>query len=346
MKKVTFILLLACMLFGLACCASANEPASEKSSKQQLFAMDTVIDITAYGENADKAAAKANQELTRLERLLSVTKQESDVYKINHSGGKSVKVSEDTAQIIAEALKISGRTNGIFDISVYPLVKAWGFTTQQYKVPKDSQIRTLLNNVGFQKIKFDQKEKTVTIEENMALDLGAIAKGYAAKKLSGVMKENGVTNAVLSLGGNVQTIGSKPDGTNWTVAVEYPDTKEHFATLQVGECSVITSGAYQRYFEKDGKRYHHIIDPRTGKPSESGLKSATAVCGDPTQGDALSTSLFIMGAQQAQAYYRQYGGFDYVLLTDQDEVYITQGIKEQFALTSKYHNLKVHIVTP
>lgn len=345
MKKV-FCVLLVCMLLCLASCTPIGNTASSKASKQQLFAMDTVIDITAYGENADQAITMANRELISLEQLLSVTKQDSDVYKINYSGGKSVKVSKDTAQVIAEALKISSRTNGIFDISIYPLVKAWGFTTGQYSVPQDSQIKGLLKNIGYQKIKLDQKEQTVSIGEKMALDMGAIAKGYAAKKLSGVLEENGVASAVLNLGGNVQTVGSKPDGTNWTVAVEYPDTKEHFATLRVAGISVITSGAYQRYFEEDGKKYHHIIDPRTGKPSDSGLKSATVICSDPVQGDALSTSLFIMGEQQAQAFYKQYGGFDYILLSDHDEVYITQGIEDQFALASGYQDLKVHVVTP
>lgn len=345
MKKVLSILL-ACLLLCLASCTPSGVPATGKESKQQLFAMNTVIDIAAYGENADKAIAQANQELIRLERLLSVTKQESDIYQINHSGGKSVAVSEDTAQVIAQALEISKRTNGIFDLSVYPLVKAWGFTTQQYQVPQDSKIQALLQNVDYRKIKFDQKEKTVSIENNMELDLGAIAKGYAAKKLAGIMEQNGLTGAVLNLGGNVQTFGVKPDGTSWTVAVEYPGTKQPFATLQVGETSAATSGAYQRYFEQDGKKYHHIIDPHTGKPSASGLKSATVICGDPVEGDALSTALFIMGAQQAQSYYRQYGGFDYILLSDDDEVYITKGIEGQFKLTTGFQSLKVHVVTP
>lgn len=341
MKKAGFVLICALYLFLTSCGAGAGQSGAVT---QKLFGMNTVVDISAYGIHAQQAVTKANEELTRLDDLLSVTKNKSEIAKINRNAGTKTAVSKEVLEILSKAQTVSKQTGGIFDVTVYPIVKAWGFTTDERHVPEAKTLRTLLPYVDYKKLTLDSTGGTVSLEKNMAIDLGGIAKGYASQKLADTMKQNGVESAVLNLGGNVQTIGQKPGGSNWVVAVEYPGTQEHFAKVSVGEASLITSGAYQRYFEEDGKIYHHIIDPRTGIPAESGLKSATVVCEDPVMGDALSTALFIMGEQSARAYYQQYGGFDYILLNDNDEVFITKGIEDRFTLSNGYQNLKLHIV--
>lgn len=341
MKKLGIVMLCSLLIFLNSCGLGRgqNEPVTQK-----LFGMDTVVDITVYGENAQQAVTKASEELVRLENLLSVTKDKSDIAKINQNAGATTAVSAEVMGILSKAQAVSKQTGGIFDVTIYPVVKAWGFTTDERHVPDRQTLQALLPYVDYKKLLLDPDENTVSMEQNMAVDLGGIAKGYASQKIADTLKQNGIQSAVLSLGGNVQTIGRKPDGGNWGVAVEYPGTQKHFARVEVGETSLITSGAYQRYFEEDGKKYHHIIDPRTGMPADSGLKSATAVCGDPVLGDALSTALFIMGTKGAQEYYRQYGGFDYILLTEDDEVYITKGIENRFSLSDGYQNLKLHVV--
>lgn len=343
MKKAGFVLICALyLLLFLTSCGPA--PGQSDAVTQKLFGMDTVVDITAYGEHAQQAVIKANEELVRLDDLLSVTKDDSDISKINRNAGAKTAVSAEVLEILSKAQAVSKRTGGIFDVTVYPVVKAWGFTTDEHHVPDEKTLRTLLTYVDYKKLTLDSTGGTASLEKYMAIDLGGIAKGYASQKLADTMKKNGVESAVLNLGGNVQTIGQKPDGSNWGVAVEYPGSQEHFARVSVGEASLITSGAYQRYFEEGGKTYHHIIDPRTGMPAESGLKSATVVCEDPVMGDALSTALYIMGEQGAREYYQQYGGFDYILLNDNDEIYITEGIEGRFTLSTGYQNLKLHII--
>lgn len=342
MKKLGIVVLCSLLFFLNSC---SLESGQNEAVTQKLFGMDTVVDITVYGENAQQAVTKANEELVRLENLLSVTKDESDITKINQNAGIKTAVSAEVMEILSKAQTVSKQTGGIFDVTVYPVVKAWGFTTDERHVPDERTLQALLPHVDYNKLLLDFDENTVSMEQNMAVDLGGIAKGYASQKIADTLKQNGVQSAVLNLGGNVQTIGRKPDGKNWGVAVEYPGTQEHFARVDVGETSLITSGAYQRYFEENGKKYHHIIDPRTGMPADSGLKSATVVCGDPVVGDALSTALFIMGTRGAQEYYNQYGGFDYILLTEDDEVYITKGIEKRFSLSSGYQNLKLHVVS-
>ena len=341
MKKLGIVVLCSLLFFLNSCSPGRGQ---NEAVTQKLFGMDTVVDITVYGKNAQQAVAKANEELVRLENLLSVTKDESDIAKINKNAGTKTPVSAEVMEILSKAQMVSKQTGGIFDVTVYPVVKAWGFTTGERHIPDGQTLQALLPYVDYRKLSLDINEGTVGLEQHMSIDLGGIAKGYASQKIADTLKQNGIQSAVLSLGGNVQTIGRKPGGGAWGVAVEYPGTQEHFARVDVGETSLITSGAYQRYFEVDGKKYHHIIDPRTGMPADSGLKSATVVCGDPVLGDALSTALFIMGAQGAQEYYQQYGGFDYILLTSDDDVYITKGIENRFSLSNGYQDLKLHVV--
>ena len=228
-------------------------------------------------------------------------------------------------QLLTAALSASERTGGAFDPTVYPLVKLWGFTDELRKVPSPDERAEALNHVGIQNVSLSGT--TVTLAEGSMLDFGGIAKGYAAERCAELLAQAGVEAALLSLGGNVQTLGSKPDGTLWTVGIANPEApSEAIAKLTFsGSKALVTSGGYQRYFEENGVRYHHILDPKTGCPAESGLTSVTVLADSGTLADALSTALFVMGLDRATDFWRASDDFDAVFLTDSGEIYATEG---------------------
>lgn len=337
MKKSYFnfimvMLLVSSIIIFTSC---QNSDANKKVSKD-IFAMDTYMTVTAYGENAENAVDKAVDEINRLETVLSAEKKESDIYKLNEA--ESETLSDDTKEIVAEALEINKTTQGAFDISIYPLMVKWGFTTQKYNVPSKSEISGLLKNVDSSKIKFDEKSGKIKLPENMKIDLGGIAKGYTSSRVMQIFKECGVTSGLVSLGGNVHALGTKTDGTDWQIAIENPDkSSDYIGVVSVKNKAVITSGGYERYFEKNGKTYHHILDPKTGYPAESGLKSVTIVSDNGTLADALSTSLFVMGKERALDYWREYKNeFDTVLVEDNGNITITDGLKKVFKSNFKF----------
>ena len=214
----------------------------------------------------------------------------------------------------------------------------WGFTTQKYNVPSKSEISKLLKNVDSSKIEFDEKSSSIKLGKNMKIDLGGIAKGNTSSRVMQIFKDCGVTSGLVSLGGNVQALGTKTDGTDWQIAIENPDkSSDYIGVVSVKDKAVITSGGYERYFENNGKTYHHILDPKTGYPAESGLKSVTIVSDNGTLADALSTSLFVMGKEKALDYWREYKNeFDTVLVEDNGNITITDGLKKVFKSNFKF----------
>jgi thiamine biosynthesis lipoprotein len=249
-----------------------------------------------------------------LDGTFSVTDTESDIYKINHADGKSVSVSEDTYALLTKCQKYSEMTDGLFDVSIYPLVKAWGFTTDDMHVPTEKEREQALSVTDYKKIKLLSGNK-VQIGKNMQLDLGAAAKGYLSQKIMELFQTLQVDSAIVSLGGNVQTIGKKQDGSEFVVGITDPsDGTSIYGTLQVCDKAVITSGIYQRYFEENGKRYHHIMDKRTGMPAENSLSSVTVISDDGCMADALATALYVMGEKKAIAFQKEHPEMDIILI--------------------------------
>lgn len=306
--------------------ASSAQPVS-----QEIFAMDTYMTVTAYGDNAQKGVTDAVAEIQRLDNLLSIGKEDSEISKLNKSG--SAALSDDTAVMVAKALDLYKSTGGAFDITVLPLMELWGFTTQEYYVPTEDEIQSTLQRVGADKLTWDESTQTLTLGDKQEIDLGGIAKGFTSSRIMEIFKQDGVTCGMVSLGGNVHLLGTKQDGSAWRVGIQDPDnTDDMLGVLQANDCAVITSGAYERNFEKDGVTYHHIIDPATGKPSNSGLTSVTIVSKDGTLADGLSTSLFVMGKDKAIAYWKQHADeFDTILVDKDRNVYITEGIVGNFS---------------
>ncbi len=300
----------------------------KKECSISFTAMDTYMEITAYTSD-ESVLDEAEQEILRLEALLSVTDEGSEIYAINHADGESVEVSEETYDLLSLALELAEETDGAFDPTIYPLVEAWGFTTGDYRVPEEDEIQTLLGLVDYTKVKLSVG--SVTLPTDTELDLGAIAKGYAADMVCALLEDAGVESALLYLGGNIQAIGTKPDGSAWRIGIQAPESSEYIGVLSVSDAAVVTSGGYERYFTgDDGETYWHIIDPATGYPADSGLLSVTIIADSGSYADALSTALFVMGAEEAIAFWQEHSDFDMVLLTESGEVYVTDGVYEEF----------------
>lgn len=304
-------------------------------AQKEIFAMDTYMTLTGYGERSQEAVEAAAEEIVRLDEMLSVGNENSEIAQINRNG--KGKISEDTEIMLEEAISLFETTKGAFDITVYPLMEAWGFTTQNYQVPDKTVLETVLKAVDASAVQYDSQTGEVVLANGQGIDFGGIAKGYASGRVMQIFEEYGLMSGMVSLGGNVQCYSSKTDGTPWRVGISNPNTGEDgtdlLGVVSVTDKAVITSGGYERYFTdpKTGKTYHHIIDPATGYPAENGLTSVTIVSGNGMLADGLSTAVFIMGREKASDYWRQYGDeFDMILMADDGTVSVTEGLEDSF----------------
>lgn len=343
-RKLIPLGLAGCLLFGG--CAEQREVAQQmlENSEQEnryestSFAMDTVMTFTIIHEDGEELLVDAEQEIRRLENLFSVTLDNSEVKKINENAGKGpVHVSEDTLALLKAGKELGAVTGNTFDIAISPIVKAWGFTEEEHSVPAQETIDSLLPLTNLEDITINEADATVSLEkESMAVDLGGIAKGYASDSVKALLEKKGVESAWFSLGGNVCAIGNKPDGSPWKIAVQNPlDANDYVGLVEVSDTCIVTSGGYQRYFEENGKRYHHIIDPATGWPAESGLVSVTIVCESGTKADALSTALYVMGLEDALDYWRTQDDFEAIFVTADGEVVATEGLEDKFTFEGR-----------
>lgn len=292
--------------------------------------MDTFMSIDAYGENSE-TVEQAKSTVLELEKLLSVTDKDSEIYMLNN--GDTENLSSETFGLISFALEISEKTGGALDPTIYPVLRAWGFTTGEYRVVPEEELRELLNNTGYRKVNITDGK--ITLSEGVMLDLGAIAKGYASQKCSEILRENGVKSALINLGGNIQLVGNRPSGEPWKIGITNPKgegNSEYVGILSASDCAIVTSGNYQRYFEENGVRYGHIIDTKTGKPVDNDLLSVTIISDSGTLCDALSTALFVMGGENAEKYWRENPDFDAIFITKSNEVRVTSGIFDNFTL--------------
>ena len=332
--------------------------AGKNMQTSTLFAMDTVMELQIQG---DEELLREGEALIRsLEKELSVTDENSEIARLNKDGKAAL--TEDVAELMGKALDICDSTDGALDITIYPVLKAWGFTTSEYRVPADEEIQELLENVDYHGVDITSFDATIDsdelsdatgticeIPEGTQVDLGSVAKGYTSMSLYNLFTDKGVTSGLINLGGNVQCIGSKINGDDWKVAVKSPfidSSSGILGVLSVSDLAVVTSGGYERYFEEDGKTYWHILDPKTGKPAENGLVSVTIIGKDGLLCDGLSTALFVKGLDEAIRYYQENRDkeFDMVLVTDDREVYLTEGVADKFSLASEYYNLNTHII--
>lgn len=333
MKKAFASLLLAALLVS-GCSQQPGPdrtevtPATEPVSTTVL-AMDTVMDLTIYGDEA--LLTQAEDTIVQLEDRLSVTRADSEIARLDQAGEGTL--SQETARLLEQGLALCERTDGALDLTIYPVLRLWGFTTGEYRVPAQSEIDALLPQVNYRGVALDPDTGSVTLPQGAQIDLGSIAKGYTGDCLAQLFAEGGVTSGLLNLGGNVQAIGAKPDGSPWRVGIQDPSSADTLAVVEVVDQAVITSGGYERFFEEDGQTYWHILDPSTGTPAHSGVLSATIVGDSGLVCDGLSTALFVMGVDAAAQLWRSQGDFEAVFVTEDGTIYITAGLEETFSLT-------------
>ena len=321
MRRLSALCLALVLLSG---CTSVPAQAAERT----FFAMDTVMTVRIYGDKALLDAAE--DRVKELEALWSVTDEGSEICALNRNG--SAVLSSDAAGLLAGALELCRRTGGALDITIYPVVRLWGFTTGEYAVPEAGVIEELLTRVGYTQVALDEAAGTAALPDGLEVDLGSVAKGYAGDALAALLKARGVESAMLDLGGNIQTVGAKPDGSAWRIGVRAPEGDDILGVVEVADRAVVTSGGYERYFERDGVRYWHILDPETGAPARSGLQSATVIGESGLLCDALSTALFVMGLDRALEHWREYRDFEAVFVCDDGSVTVTAGLEDCFAL--------------
>ena len=316
--------LMSVLLVLCTSCAAANKTQMENIT---FFAMDTVMEIQGEGENCQAALEKAEQEIYRLESLLTLQKEDSDAVKLQESAGKEwITVDASTAALLEQGQALWEETDGAFDLTMAPVTKAWGFGTDHPAVPNQSAITDALSFVDGGAISV-QGTQAMLEKEGMAVDFGGIAKGYAADRAAEVLQENGITAGILSLGGNVRVFGEKADGSLWHIGVQDPqDESALLGIVTLSDGSVVTSGGYQRNFTENGKTYHSIMDPKTGCPAESGLLSVTIVCQDGTRADGLSAALFVMGEEKAIDFWKQHTDFEMILATEDGRLLVSEGL--------------------
>ena len=318
-------------LFLLSGCGAAGEA---EASTRYLTAMDTVMSLTAYGPNRDRALDEAVAEIQRLDSLLSIGSYSSDISRLNRE--KTAVLSPDATSLLESALDLARDTQGVFDPTVYPLVKLWGFYDKDYQVPSRQELSQALALVNYREVSLGE-DGQASLGPGQQIDLGGIGKGYTSQRVTELLRQAGVTSAMVSLGGNIQCLGAKPDGSPWNIGIRDPFGEELYAAVRVTDKAVITSGGYERYFEdpETGTVYRHILDPRTGFPAEMGLSSVSIVTSDGTLGDGLSTALYIMGLEEATRYYQAHrDAFEAVFITDDGTLYATEGLRG--SLTSQH----------
>lgn len=310
--------------------ASSLHPHTEQVSTARNWAMDTHVSIYSSEASSEPAIGAAWEELGRLEGLLSRFVNDSDVWKINQSAGQHpVGISPETWEILTQAVVLSERTMGLFDITVAPLVDLWN-VKHAVEVPSKRRIEREKRSVGFGGLSLDAEGKTAFLKDpGQAIDLGGIGKGFAADRCIGMLQSYGMHAGVVDLGGNVAILGNKADSQPWRVGLRHP--RVHgclIGAIEVNQGAVVTSGDYERYFiDASGRRWHHIIDPRSGFPADSGLISVTVLHSSAMTADALSTALFIAGIEAASGMIEAFPGAEVIMVDNRLNVFITEGLK-------------------
>ncbi len=286
--------LLAAGLLALTGCAAQSAPA-----ETTLFAMTTTMSLTIYGPNREEALAAAVDTIYDLDRRLGVTGPEGAAARLNSSAGEWVELDPDQLDLLARSLDLSRLTGGALDLTAYTALKAWGFPSGDYRVPDPAELEALAAAIDYTALELDLEGQRARLPKNMALDFGAVGKGYTGDRLTTQLREAGISSALLDLGqSSMAAVGGKPDGSPWRIGIgdpQSPQAQAYLGVLELQDQAMGTSGVNQRFFERDGEVYGHILDPDTAAPARTGLASVTVVSPSCLLCDGLSTALFVMG---------------------------------------------------
>ena len=327
MKLNRLIALATATVLLLSGCSQTDKKA-DQTYTDTLF--DTVISVQIL-DPVDEEVLKGCEKLCReYDTKFSMRNEESEIYKINHAKGKAVEVSDDTIEIIKKGIYYGDLSKGAFDITIGSVSKLWDFHTDTPKVPSGKKIASAVSHVNYKDIVI--RDNTVRLPDSKAaLDVGAIAKGYIADRLKDYLKDEGVKHAIINLGGNVLTIGTKTDGSDYNIGIQKPFDKsgQPITSVKVSDKSVVTTGTYQRYFEKNNKIYHHIIDPTTGYPCENNLSSVTIITNSSLTADALSTTCFLLGYEDGMKLVNLLDNVDAVFITNDNKIHYSKNFMKK-----------------
>ena len=330
-KSLIAVILCAVIVFGIV---SYDFISGRSSCEKTGIAMGTVVTFKLYGFGTKNDLDKIETEINGLENsVLSWRKKGSDVYRINESAGSSVSVSPDTAKIIGQCIDISDDCGGVFDITIGNVTKLWDFGGNNQRLPSDDEIKTALGSVGYKNVSISGN--AVRINKGQSLDLGAVGKGFACDKIKDLLTKGRTKSAVVSVGGSLLIYGKR----TFSVGIVNPDNdKQSMGTLKLKDTCVSTSGNYEKYFEKDGKRYHHILNATTGYPATSEFKSVTVVCSSGLLSDALSTVCYIAGYRKSVDILKEYDA-EAVFIFNNNAVKVTDGLADKFTVTDDSYTL-------
>jgi thiamine biosynthesis lipoprotein len=310
--------------------ANKRDAICSEALVRDFFAFNTMNRISAWTDDA-AVLNEAVRLCAHYEHLFSRTNPLSELAQLNAAKGKTVTVEKELASLIGDALSYCEKSKGLFDITMGTVVRLWDF--KKGCMPLENQLTDALSHVGYQKVLV--KDNAVQILDPLTtLDLGGIAKGYIADCLISVLADNGIKSALVNLGGNVAVLGSRPDGTAWRVGLRQPifsslqPTETSFAFIEVSDCSVVTSGTYERAFVHNNAIYHHILDPKTGLPAKTDLLSATVIAKRSVDADGYTTALIIMGLDAALAFVEDCPNIEAVFVTNEGKVYASTGIAD------------------
>ncbi|WP_160678157.1 FAD:protein FMN transferase [Clostridium sp. C8-1-8] len=311
----------------------------------ETLCMGTIISQRVYGINSEIAAIKVEEEMKRLEYIMNFFSENSEVSRINKAAGKyAVEVGAEVLYVLNRAKYFSEVCKGTFDVTVGPLAKLWGIFTDKAKIPTKEEIEQAISCVSYKDISIDNGLGEVRLmKSGESIDLGAIAKGYAADRAMDIYRQYSIESAFVNLGGNVMVLGNKPDNSPWRIGIQNPFLERGvcLGAVNAFDKTVVTSGDYVRFFEKDNKKYHHIIDPRTGYPSDSNLVSATIVADQSIGADAVSTGIFILGLDEGINVVKNLKGMEAIFVTKEKEVHITKGLERDFTFFEGMDDFKV-----
>lgn len=308
------------IILTVAVCTAAFSRSERPPVSETKFLLDTVCTITLYEWSDDENAIMdgAFDLCGRYDKLLSTTASDSDIYRMNHSHGKTVTVSEETAELIGRAVHYCSLSGGEFDITIYPVKALWDFSGDSPTLPNEDKLSKAVKRVDYRKIKVNGTD--ITVPDGVGIDLGAIAKGFIADRIADYLRSNHVVSAIIDLGGNVYAIGSKPDGGSWRVGIRQPFGSQEADVAEVKNASVVTSGIYQRYFELEGKIYHHILRSSDGMPCDTGLYSVTVISKNSEQCDALSTICMLLGYENSIPILDRFNDIKAVFITSDNRI--------------------------
>ena len=332
MKKLKKNLLILPLISVLSLVGCSEKNNTDPLSRTELF-MGTVVKISLYDNQNEAILTEAFDRIEEIESLVSINEadSQSELDKVNASAGiEAVKVSETTFNIVEKGIEFSKLSNGSFDITVGPLVKLWSIGLEGAKVPTLDEINSVLPLIDYTDVELNKDDSTIFLKNSgMIIDLGSIAKGYAADEVSKILTENNVTSAIIDLGGNIYAHGIKPSGDDWKIGIQNPfnDRGSILGVLEVKDKTVVTSGIYERYLEDDGTKYHHLLDPKTGYPFDNEIVGISIIADKSVDADALSTTTFSKGLVDGFNFIESLDNVDAIFIDKDYNVYLTDGIK-------------------